>query len=96
MKRLSLRNQLEGALQSTQFDGLKVLTKDTILKANKSSTRPGFGSDNREEEISSHVPVLRLQKHGNPDVTPPSVSEKGANSEEEQVSRFMGELGHWL
>ena len=52
MKRLSLRNQLEGALQPTQFDGLKVLTKDTIIRAQKFARVGGTGMDNREEEIS--------------------------------------------
>lgn len=31
----NIRNALEKALQSTQFEGLKILTRDTILKASK-------------------------------------------------------------
>ena len=32
-KQFNIRFTLEKALQNTQFEGLKILTKDTILKA---------------------------------------------------------------
>ena len=35
-KQFNIRCTLEKALQNTQFEGLKILTKDTILKAQKS------------------------------------------------------------
>ena len=35
-KQFNMRCTLEKALQNTQFEGLKILTKDTILKAQKS------------------------------------------------------------
>ena len=36
-KRYNIRSALEKALQQTQYEGLKILTRDTILKASKSS-----------------------------------------------------------
>ena len=43
MKRNSIRMSLERALQITQFDGLKVLSKESILEATKLTV-------NRDEE----------------------------------------------
>ena len=43
-----MRTTLEKALQSTQFEGLKVLTRDTILKAHKLLDHNG----KKDEEIS--------------------------------------------
>lgn len=56
MKKNSMGFALEKSLQSTQFEGLKVLTKDSILHATK-------GSDfkKKEEELNSPpVPTLNL------------------------------------
>jgi len=49
MKKNSMGFALEKSLQSTQFEGLKVLTKDSILHATK-------GSDS-----SQPVPALNLE-----------------------------------
>ena len=35
-RRLNIRGALDQALQSTQFEGLKILTRDTILRAHRS------------------------------------------------------------
>ena len=90
IKKNPMSTALERALQSTQYEGLKILTKDSILDAQKTlNHRKGSNKD----EIKKIIPTLKLnnEQEGEEDVQAQQM-----DSQEETVSRFMVELGHWL
>ena len=84
-KKFNMRTTLEKALQSTQFEGLKVLTRDTILKAHKLLDHNG----KKDEEISQIVPALKLNNVNNE-------FDQQREQDDENVGKFMIELGTWL
>ena len=90
IKKNPMSTALERALQSTQYEGLKILTKDSIIDAQKTlNHRKGSNKD----EIKKIIPTLKLnnEQEGEEDVQAQQM-----DSQEETVSRFMVELGHWL
>ena len=87
-KQFNIRCTLEKALQNTQFEGLKILTKDTILKAQKSV---GKEYTRNEQEFQPLVPSLKL-----PNSNSNSDSEQMTELDDESISKFMIELGGWL
>ena len=86
MKKSKIGNALDGSLQSTQYEGLKVLTKDTILRAQKT-----LAEIKGQDPAIKLVPSLKLENEDPKQSALPELSE-----DEEQVNKFMVELGHWL
>jgi inosine/xanthosine triphosphate pyrophosphatase family protein len=70
VKKHNVLTALQKAILSTQFEGLKVLTKDSILAAQKLL-------DGNPTNTTEYVPV-------------------GEDGDDENVGRFMLELGSWL